>query len=141
MTNPKGIALGHGDCLAILDNPSTQNILEKLGYEYSDRGLSAYRADRPNIVPALVAAIVRELNQHPVFPPQYREALPQVGVYIRRRGTEFILMDIDKPSVWQDHAFPTAEGAAHGYVRKILDDYWLKSDTAAPSAGRAEPTT
>jgi hypothetical protein len=140
VTAPKGTTLGHEDCLAILDNPSTQNILERLGYEYSDCGLSAYRADRPNIVPALVGAIARELGQHPVFPPKYRDALPQVGIYIRKQGAEFILMDIDKPSVWQDHAFPTAEGAARGYVRKVLDDYWLKSDTTVVPAGRTRPT-
>jgi hypothetical protein len=59
MSEPREIKLGHDDCLEVLDNPSTQNILEKLGYEYSDRGLSEYRKENPNIVPALVQAVSR----------------------------------------------------------------------------------
>src|ERR1700691_4916110 len=82
MSQPREIKLGHNDCLEVLHNPLTQNILEKLGYEYSDRGLSEYRKEDPNIVPALVQAVVTELERHPVFPPRYRDVLPQVGVYI-----------------------------------------------------------
>jgi hypothetical protein len=126
--------LSHADCLDLLANPSTQNILEKLGFEYSPAGQSMYRLDPPNIVPPLVQAIANELKSIPVFPPKYRDHPPQVGFYIYQAGTDYVLKDIDKPSVWQEHAFRTAEGAARGYVRKILDAYWLRPDTDADAS-------
>jgi hypothetical protein len=123
--------LSHGDCLALLANPSTQNILEKLGYEYSDRGLSEFRKTRPNIVPTLIAAILAELELHPVFPLSSRDRLPDCGKYITKTGNNFVLMDIDKPSVWVEYVFVTPEEAAHGYIRKVLDPYWLQSDLSS----------
>jgi hypothetical protein len=121
--------LSHDAAMELLANPSTQNILEKLGYEYSDRGLAEYRKTRPNIVPALVQAIVRELRSHPVFPTRFEIRLPDCGFYIYKQGDDFVLMDMEKPSIWTEQAFPTREGAARGYVRKLLDSYWLRSDT------------
>jgi hypothetical protein len=126
MSEAKAVKLGHDDCLAILRDPSTRNILEKLGYEYSVRGQDEYRKERPNIVPALVDAIVAELQRCPVFPTKFLNALPEIGVYIQWRDGDFVVMDIDKPSVWMEHVFPTAERAARVYVGKILDPYWLK---------------
>jgi hypothetical protein len=120
--------LSHKDCLELLADPSTENILKKLGHEYSDRGQSEYRKIRPNFVPALVKAITAELQHHQIFPPRYRDSLPQTGIYIRNQGDAFVLMNIDKPSVWTEYAFPTPEGAARGYVQMILDSYWLKPD-------------
>jgi hypothetical protein len=122
--------LSHGDCLALLANPSTQNILEKLGYEYSDRGLSEFRKARPNIVPTLVRAIVAEMELHPIFPPSSRDRLPECGKYISKTGGNFVLMDVDKPSVWVEYVFATPEEAARGYIRKVLDSYWLESDAS-----------
>src|ERR1700733_9125505 len=107
--------LSHGEIIELLANPSTQNILEKLGFEYSDRGLSEYRKAHPNLVLMLVQAIVTELEGHPIFPPKCRDHLPEIGVYIRKQNKDFVLMDIDKPSVWQEYTFSTPEGAARGY--------------------------
>lgn len=121
--------LSHDDCLKVLANPSTQTILESLGYEYSASGLSEYRKTRPNIFPHLVRAVMKELEQHPIFPPEYRDHLPQIGVYIHKREAGYVLMDIDKPSVREERCFATSEGAVRGYVRKILEPYWLESDT------------
>ena len=115
----------HADCLELLADPSTQNVLEKLGYEYSDRGLSDYRRTRPNIVPPLVQAIVNELDLHPVFPSKYQDHPPEIGMYIRKEGNRFVLMDIDKPSLRTARSFPTAQEAARAYIRKIVDSYWL----------------
>lgn len=120
--------LSHEDCLELLANPSTQMILEKLGYEYSAQGLAKYRKTRPNFVPALVQAIATELQTHPIFPLKFRGRLPETGVYIRKQDGAFVLRNIDKPSVWSEYAFPTAERAARGYVQTILDSYWLQPD-------------
>jgi hypothetical protein len=124
----------HSDCLSILANPTTQNILERLGYEYSDRGHAEYRKTRPNIIPSLAQAIVAELQMNPIFPPQHRP--PEVGVYIHKLPNGFALIDIDKPSVREEDIHPTAEGAARGYVRKVLDDYWLEPDSQRSKSRR-----
>jgi hypothetical protein len=118
----------HEECLKLLANPSTRNILEKFGYEYSDSGMSEFRKIRPNIVPVLVQAIVIELEHHPVFPPSARSTLPEVGLYIQRRADGFAVMDIDKPSFFEEHVHSTPEGAARSYVFKLIDPYWLQPD-------------
>ncbi|MGA2230363.1 MAG: hypothetical protein ABSH22_05640 [Tepidisphaeraceae bacterium] len=118
----------HVQCMELLANPSTQRILEAMGYEYSERGLADYRRSRPNIVPALVRAIVAELERHPVFPSRYTDQTPEVGVYIRKLGNDFVFKEIDKPSVWQEHAFSNPEGAARAYIQRVIDAYWLKPD-------------
>ena len=121
--------LSHENCLAILANPSTQTILEKLGYEYSDRGHAEYRKARPNIVPPLVLAIVKELERHPAFPPEYRD-LPKMGLYVRKEGDNVVLVDTVEPSALRAGAFPfaTPDGAARAYVRMVLEPYWLQLD-------------
>ena len=126
--------LSHNACLTVLANPSTQVIPEALGYEYSDRGLREYRTNRPPIMEYLVGAIVKELDQHAVFPPKYRDRLPDVGVFIQKHGDQFVLLDIDKPSVSQEHVFASAESAARGYVIKMLDTYWLRTDASGNDA-------
>jgi hypothetical protein len=116
--------IAHDACLRVLFHPSTQNILEALGYEYSESGHADYRKTRPNIVAPLVRAVVTELAQNPIFPTS--KVTPKVGLFIEKRGDKYVLVDTERLSEWNEHAFPTAEGAAHGYVRKILDRYWLE---------------
>src|SRR6516164_9246527 len=101
--------ISHEACLKILANPCTEVIFEALGYEYSEKGHARYRQECPNIVPRLVRAIVVELGHSSVFPPAQR--LPQTGLFIHKRGEEFVLVHNDKPSDGNEHAFPTAEGA------------------------------
>jgi hypothetical protein len=125
--------ISHDDCLDLLARPSTQNILKKLGFEYSDRGLAEYRKARPNLVPILVRAIVDELKSNPIFPKKYRDKAPTVGVFISKQADDFILRDIDKPSVVAEHIFSDPEAAARGYIRKILDSYWLQPDNESTS--------
>ncbi len=120
--------LPHEVCLELLAKPSTQNFLEKLGYEYSTGGLTLYRRDRPNIMPAIVKAVVAELERHPVFPSEYRNSVPTCGLFIRRDDQDFAVMDIDKPSAWDKTVFSTAEGAARRYIRMRCDQYWFDSD-------------
>jgi hypothetical protein len=112
--------------MKILANPSTQVILEALRYEYSDRGHADFRRECPDIIAPLVRAIVAELQRNSIFPATKK--ISDIGVFIQKRGDEFVLSDVDKPSVRDDYSFLKAEDAAHGYVRKILDAYWLKSD-------------
>jgi hypothetical protein len=122
------VELSHEDCLTLLADRSTQNFLEKLGYEYSPAGLSLYRRNRPDIMPALVKAVVAELERDPIFPPEYRGSIPQFGLFIRGEGRDFTVMDIDKPSAWGKEIFSTSEGAARRYIRKRCDKYWFDSD-------------
>jgi hypothetical protein len=127
--------LSQSDSLNLLANSSTQNILEKLGYEYSNRGLSEYQKSRPNIVPTLVQAIVTELGLHPQFPPMSQREIQDgglsqnVGLSIVREGSEFVLLEVDKSNVWVKFRYTTAEQAARAYIYKVVDAYWLRSDT------------
>jgi hypothetical protein len=118
----------HDACLKLLANPSTQNILETFGYEYSVAGQDAFRSARQNIVPALVKAIVTELALDPVFPPRYRLHLPEIGLYIENRADGCAVINIEKPSVVDEYVHPTAEGAARSYIYKSIDSYWLAAD-------------
>jgi hypothetical protein len=118
----------HEACLRLLANPSTQNILEAFGYDYSDSGLAEFRKVRPNIVPILIQAIITELEHDPVFPPSARKCLPQIGLYIHHKNEGYAVMDIDKPSVFDEHVHATREGAARSYIYKSIDPYWLQTD-------------
>jgi hypothetical protein len=69
--------LSHDDCLALINNPSARIVLETLGYDYSPSGHSSFRKDRPNIMPALVQAIVTELERHPCFHRSLANRSPQ----------------------------------------------------------------
>jgi hypothetical protein len=120
----------HESCLELLRNPSTQNILEKLGYDYSESGLFEFRKARPNIVPILVQTIVTELANHPIFPPSSRKILPHIGLYIQCQAEGFAVVDIDKPSMLDVYVHPTPEGAARSYIYKLIDSYWLQFDRA-----------
>ena len=109
-------------------------MLEILGYEYSDKGLSRYRDERPNIMPSLIAAISNDLREHRLFPAFFRDHLPETGMYIEQRGQDFVFADIDKPSVWGRAGFVTAEGAARALIRRRCDAYWLKPDSGNDEA-------
>jgi hypothetical protein len=119
----------HDDCLQILADPSTQNILEKFGYEYSLAGAAEFRKSRVNIVPILVSAIVAELQSHGVFPPSARlQISATTGLYIEKRMDGFAVVNVEKPSIVSEwvHAKPTE--VARSYAYKVLDDYWLQAD-------------
>jgi hypothetical protein len=133
--------LSHDECLALLAKPTTQTILEKLGFDFSDSGLSEYRKTHPNIAPSLIRAIVKELEIHSIFPPYFRDHIAQSGVFIRKQGDDFVLMDMDKPSVWMEQAFPTPDGAARGYIRKVIDTYWLQPDSGTDNPPKSIRTS
>jgi hypothetical protein len=120
--------LSHQDCLEVIANPSTQTIVEKLGYEYSPLGLASCRKSRPNIMPALVRAVVTELEREPIFPQARRGPRPEVGVFIQKQDGEFVVWNIDKPSAWGKETFTTADGAATRFIRYRCDAYWLGTD-------------
>jgi hypothetical protein len=130
--------LSHAQCLDLLCNPSTQNVLEKLGFEYSERGHGEYRKHRPNIVPPLVRAVVTELESTGGFPEPGIDRPPEMGLYIRERAGTFVLIDVDKPSVSEEQTFTTPEPAAKGYIYAVLDAYWLSPDADGPAEPEAK---
>jgi hypothetical protein len=132
------VDLSHAECLDLLANPSTQNIVEKLGFEYSERGQEEYRAHRPNIVPALVRAIVTELESKDLFPEAGIDRVPQMGISICEHAGKFFLMEIDKPSAWEEQVFATPEAAAKAYVYEVVDAYWLRDDVGGPAEPEAK---
>src|SRR5437868_2319481 len=105
--------------------PTKRHALEILGYEFSDRGRDQFKRERIDIEPALMAAISKDVSEWGVFPRHYAVRRPEVGIYLEKCKSSFVVLDKDKPSVWTKWSYPDLRSAARSLIRRVCDPGYL----------------
>jgi hypothetical protein len=124
--------LSYKDVLEILGyRPAKRHVLEILGYENSKEGRQKFQTDHVDLEVMLSSAISKDVNLLGIFPRKFLLQKPEVGTYLKKSGQAFVVVEMDKPSVWTQWSYSSLESAARALIRKLCDSAYLVKRTEA----------